>query len=140
MTYPGHIYRVLGGGVGGRVGQVQVGELLGGQARPDGGSHHVNALVHPVEAHDLGPQDPAGGRVEQGFDRHVLGSGVVSRMGGGVGHHLVIGHPGGLGGPLVEAGGGGRHTEELEDGGALERRNSSGPGRRCGRRQSGPAG
>ena len=50
-----HVHRVLGGGVGGRVGQVQVLELDGGQPGVDGRGQHVDPLIHALVAHDLGP-------------------------------------------------------------------------------------
>ncbi len=50
-----HIDRVLGGGVGRRVGQIQILELEGRQSGAQGGGQHVDPLIHPFVAHDLGP-------------------------------------------------------------------------------------
>ena len=40
-----HIYRVLGGGVGRGVAEIQLGEIEGGHSRPDGGGQHVDTLT-----------------------------------------------------------------------------------------------
>ena len=113
-----HIHRILGRAVGGRVGQIQLGELFGGEARSNGGGQHVHALVHPIEPHNLRPKNAAGCGIEEGLDRHVAGAGVVGGVGGGVGHHLVIGHARGPRLFFVQPRGGRCQVKELEHRGA----------------------
>ena len=50
-----HIHRVLCGGIGRRIGKVQVLQIQGSQARPDSGCQHVDAFVHAFAAHNLCP-------------------------------------------------------------------------------------
>ena len=114
-----HIHRVLGGGVGGSVGQVQGGQLRGFHAAVDGGGQHVYPLIHALIAHYLGAQQPVTALFKDYLQGQHLAAGIVSRVAHGGEDHLVhvVARLFGVG--LVEAGGGGGHVKELEHGAAL---------------------
>ena len=114
----GHIHRILGGGEGRRIGQLQLLQVVDGKAVAHGGGNLVDALVHTLVAGDLAAEDNALRRIDQ-LDLHRVAAGVIAGMGGAEGVALLIGDTDGLERGLAGAGGGSRHIEDLGDGGAL---------------------
>src|ERR1019366_4652018 len=84
---PQHVHRVLGGAVGRGVGELQLGEVVGAHAGPDGRGEDVDAFVYARAADSLGSQQRAVGG-EARDEVHLFGSGGVGRVGApvNVGH------------------------------------------------------
>ena len=115
----GHVDRVFGGGVGRRVGQIQVLQLRGLQPRPEGGGKHVDALVHPLVSHDLGAQQAVGPSLEDHLHGHDLAAGIVARVAHRGENDAVRVQPRLFGGGLADPGDGGGQAKHLEDGAPL---------------------
>ena len=75
-----HIHGVFRGRVGGRVGEVEILEVVGSHPRANRGREDVQALVHPVVAEDLRPQKREALTVEDDLYRHRLTPRIVPRM------------------------------------------------------------
>ena len=91
-----HVYRILGGRVGGRIGVLQFGQVVNGALPLDCLGQHLNSFVYPFEADDLrAKQVPVVGR-EEDFYRESRRAGIVSgvrgamRVGGDVGDALSL--------------------------------------------------
>ena len=107
------IHRVLGRGIGRRIGQVQLLELRRRHPGSDGSGQNVDTLVHPFPPHDLRPQQAQGALLIQRLDVQRRGTGIIGRMGRRKEHYLVIVQSFGLGRFLVDARRGRRHIKEL---------------------------
>ena len=116
---PGHVHRILRGGKGRCVGQLQLGQIRCPHLSAHGGGQHVDAFVRPLEAHDLRSQNPPAAAFEHSLDCHIGSAGIVSRVGRGEGHYLVEPVPRGFGSPFVESGCRHSHVEHPQNGGAL---------------------
>ena len=84
-----HVHGVLGGGVGRRVGQVQVLQPDGRQPGVNGRGQYVDSLVHALITHDLGPQEAEGLLFKDHLHGHQLPAGIVARVAHGREDHRV---------------------------------------------------
>ena len=122
--HAGLVDGVFGLAVGRRVGQVQVNQVRGAQARSHGGCDDVDAAVHAVGAHGLRAQNlPASADVHE--DVHGLGAGEIARVLVGVRVHREVPRARGVKGLAVSAGHGGGEAPDPNDRGALGARDGA---------------
>ncbi|CAN3969206.1 BmrU protein, partial [Dysosmobacter welbionis] len=114
-----HVHRILGGGVGRRVGQIQILQLEGGESRMDGRGQHVDPLVHTLVTHDLRTQQAVCALLEHHLQGHDFAAGIVSGVTHGGEVDLVAVDARLFCRLLIDAGGGDGHIEYLDDGAAL---------------------
>ena len=73
-----HINRVLGGGIGRRVGQIKFLQFGGFHSCVDSGGNHIDTLVHTFIAHDLCPQQAVSLLFKDHLYGHHLAAGIVA--------------------------------------------------------------
>ncbi|MPM36400.1 hypothetical protein SDC9_82996 [bioreactor metagenome] len=112
-----HIHRVLGGGIGRRIGQFQAFQLRNASAQADHRGEGVDALIDSVPAHNLRAENLLAVHGKQQLEGQGQGAGIVARV--GVlhdGNGLVVlspDQPPLLKGFFILSGGGRRQLEHL---------------------------
>ena len=79
-----HVHRVFSRGVGRGIGMFQFHQVVDGALTLDDLFQHLDALVHPAEAHDLCAQQTSVGRSEQNLQAHADCVRIVTGMRGAV--------------------------------------------------------
>ena len=77
---PGHVHRVLGGGIGRRIRQIQILQFGGLHSGVNGGGQHIDALVHPFVPDDLRPQQAVCFLLKDHLHGHDPAARIVARM------------------------------------------------------------
>ena len=114
-----YVHRVLGGGVRRCIGQIQVFELSCSHACMDGGSQHIDPLVHTLVTYDLSAQQAAGPLLKDHLHGHQLSAGVITRVAHGGQDHFVHIQPRLFCIGLVDAGSGGSYIKYLDHAASL---------------------
>ena len=73
----GNVYRILGGGIGRRIGKVKLRQFQSGHFCANGRCQYINALVHTVAANDLCTQQPQAFFFIQYLHCHRLCAGII---------------------------------------------------------------
>ena len=110
-----HVDGILGRAEGGRVGQVQAGQIPDRRTQTHGGGDHVDPFVDTVLSHGLGPQHAAILRIEDQLERDGRGAGIVAGVIVGHHGHAARGNTQLPGSRRGQAGLGGRHFEHPDD-------------------------
>ena len=67
----------FGGREGRRVGEVDLDQVIHGHLPMKGGREHVDALLHPLAAETLGPEEPCALPVVDELEGHLLPAGII---------------------------------------------------------------
>ena len=113
----GDVDRILRRTEGGRISQLEIGQVLHAQAGFDRRGDDVDALVDPIGADRLRAEDAAV-EAEDQLQAELPAAGIVGRVRAGMNDDRVVGDFERRGLRFVEAGAGGDEVERLEDGGA----------------------
>ena len=114
-----HIHRVLGRGIGRRISKIQVLQFRCLHSGMNGGSQHIDPLIHTVVAHDLCAQQAVGFLFKNHLHSHQLAAGIVACVTHGGQDHRVHIQAGFSGIGLIDAGSGCGHVKDPDDAASL---------------------
>ena len=89
----GHVYRILGGGIGRRIGKVKLRQFQSGHFCANGRCQYINALVHTVAANDLRTEQPQAFFFIQHLHYHRLCAGIIGSVGCREKYDFVVSNP-----------------------------------------------
>ena len=89
----GHVYRILGGGIGRRIGKIKLRQFQSGHFCANGRCQYINALVHTVAANDLCTQQPQTFFFIQHLHCHRLCAGIIGGVGCREKYDFIVSDP-----------------------------------------------
>ena len=111
-----HVHRVLCRGIRRRVGEIQLRQIRRFHPCLHGGCNDVDALIHPVKAHDLRTQYAQRFLFVEQFDGHRAPARIIGRMICRGQDDLFVGKACLLCRMLIDTGCSGRHVKHFDDG------------------------